>query len=66
MFERFSGQARNVVVLAQEEARELDHNYIGTEHLLLGLLTASDSLAGASLAALDYTREDVRAKIEVP
>ena len=64
MFERFSGQARNVVVLAQEEARELDHNYIGTEHLLLGLLAASDSLAGASLAALDYTREDVRAKIE--
>ena len=39
MFERFSGQARHVVVSAQEEARELDHNYIGTEHLLLGLLT---------------------------
>src|SRR5207344_2265928 len=64
MFERFSGQARNVVVLAQEEARELDHNYIGTEHLLLGLLAASDSLARASLAALGYTREEVRAKIE--
>ena len=44
MFERFSGQARHVVVSAQEEARELDHNYIGTEHLLLGLLVASDSV----------------------
>ena len=54
MFERFSGQARHVVVSAQEEARELDHNYIGTEHLLLGLLT-SDSLASASLNALGYT-----------
>jgi ATP-dependent Clp protease ATP-binding subunit ClpA len=64
MFERFSGQARQVVVSAQEEARELDHNYIGTEHLLLGLLVASDSLAGASLTALGYTRDDVRASVE--
>jgi ATP-dependent Clp protease ATP-binding subunit ClpA len=62
MFERFSGQARHVVVSAQEEARELDHNYIGTEHLLLGLLT-SDSLASASLNALGYTRDDVQAKL---
>jgi ATP-dependent Clp protease ATP-binding subunit ClpA len=62
MFERFSGQARHVVVSAQEEARELDHNYIGTEHLLLGLLT-SDSLASASLNALGYTRNDVQAKV---
>jgi ATP-dependent Clp protease ATP-binding subunit ClpA len=62
MFERFSGQARHVVVSAQEEARELDHNYIGTEHLLLGLLT-SDSLASASLNALGYTRDDVQAKV---
>ena len=62
MFERFSGQARHVVVSAQEEARELDHNYIGTEHLLLGLLT-SDSLASASLTALGYTRDDVQAKL---
>ena len=62
MFERFSGQARHVVVSAQEEARELDHNYIGTEHLLLGLLT-SDSLASASLNALGYTRADVQAKV---
>jgi ATP-dependent Clp protease ATP-binding subunit ClpA len=62
MFERFSGQARHVVVSAQEEARELDHNYIGTEHLLLGLLT-SDSLASASLNALGYTRDDVQAEL---
>ena len=62
MFERFSGQARHVVVSAQEEARELDHNYIGTEHLLLGLLT-SDSLASVSLTALGYTRDDVQAKL---
>ena len=63
MFERFSGPARHVVVSAQEEARELDHNYIGTEHLLLGLLAASDSLASASLTALGYTRDDVQAKL---
>ena len=60
MFERFSGQARQVVVLAQEEARELDHNYIGTEHLLLGLLAPSESLASASLNALGYTHDGVR------
>jgi ATP-dependent Clp protease ATP-binding subunit ClpA len=64
MFERFSGQARQVVVSAQEEARELDHNYIGTEHLLLGLLVTPDSLAGASLTALGYARDDVRASVE--
>jgi ATP-dependent Clp protease ATP-binding subunit ClpC len=64
MFERFSGQARNVVVLAQEEARELDHNYIGTEHLLLGLLATPDSLASASLTALGYTHDNVQANVE--
>ena len=64
MFERFSGLARHVVVSAQEEARELDHNYIGTEHLLLGLLVTSDSLAGASLTALGYTRDGARASLE--
>ena len=64
MFERFSGQARHVVVGAQEEARELDHNYIGTEHLLLGLLATSDSLASASLAALGYTHHNVREALE--
>jgi ATP-dependent Clp protease ATP-binding subunit ClpA len=64
MFERFSGQARHVVVSAQEEARELDHNYIGTEHLLLGLLATSDSLASASLTALGYTHDNVRDALE--
>jgi ATP-dependent Clp protease ATP-binding subunit ClpC len=64
MFERFSGQARQVVVSAQEEARALDHNYIGTEHLLLGLLAISDSLASASLTALGYTHDDVQAAVE--
>jgi ATP-dependent Clp protease ATP-binding subunit ClpA len=64
MFERFSGQARHVVVSAQEEARELYHNYIGTEHLLLGLLVTSDSLASASLSALGYTRDGARASVE--
>jgi ATP-dependent Clp protease ATP-binding subunit ClpA len=64
MFERFSGQARQVVVAAQEEARELDHNYIGTEHLLLGLLVTSEGLAYASLTALDYTHDGVQAKVE--
>jgi ATP-dependent Clp protease ATP-binding subunit ClpC len=64
MFERFSGQARHVVVSAQEEARDLDHNYIGTEHLLLGLLATSDSLASASLIALGYTHDNVRDAVE--
>jgi ATP-dependent Clp protease ATP-binding subunit ClpA len=64
MFERFSGQARQVVVSAQEEARELDHNYIGTEHLLLGLLATSDPLASGSLNALGYTHDNVQAKVE--
>ena len=64
MFERFSGQARHVVVSAQEEARKLDHNFLGTEHLLLGLLATSDSVASASLNALGYNRDDVRATVE--
>jgi ATP-dependent Clp protease ATP-binding subunit ClpC len=64
MFERFSGHARQVVVSAQEEARALDHNYIGTEHILLGLLVASDSLASASLNALGYTHDNVREAVE--
>jgi ATP-dependent Clp protease ATP-binding subunit ClpC len=64
MFERFSGQARQVMVSAQDEARELDHNYIGTEHLLLGLLAAPDSLASSSLTALGYTHDEVQASVE--
>ena len=64
MFERFTDRARRVVVLAQEEARELGHNYIGTEHLLLGLLREDDGVAARALAAmgigLDVVRLEVR------
>ena len=60
MFERFTEQARQVVVLAQEEARSLGHNYIGTEHLLLGLLREEKGLAARALQSLDITAEGVR------
>ncbi|MFC7277224.1 Clp protease N-terminal domain-containing protein [Paractinoplanes rhizophilus] len=59
MFEKFTSQARQVVVLAQEEARLLQHNYIGTEHLLLGLLDQGDVAAAAGLSA-----DQVRARVE--
>jgi hypothetical protein len=55
MFERFTNQSRRVVVLAQEEARKLDHNYIGTEHLLLGLLHEGRGSAARALEAMDVT-----------
>ncbi len=55
MFERFTNQSRRVVVLAQEEARMLDHNYIGTEHLLLGLLHEGRGSAARALEAMDVT-----------
>src|SRR6185437_13573382 len=65
MFERFTSRARHVVVLAQEEARRLRHNYIGTEHLLLGLLGEPDGVAGRVLAgfgmSLEATRREVTA-----
>jgi ATP-dependent Clp protease ATP-binding subunit ClpA len=65
MFERFTNRARHVVVLAQEEARKLQHNYIGTEHVLLGLLGEPEGFAGQVLTSfgltLDGTREEVRA-----
>jgi ATP-dependent Clp protease ATP-binding subunit ClpC len=64
MFERFTDRARRVVVLAQEEARLLDHEYIGTEHLLLGLLSERDGVAAQALAALDITLEAARAQVE--
>jgi len=63
MFERFTERARQVVVLAQEEARDLKHNYIGTEHLLLGLLREGDGVAARVLSALDVSLEDVRGEI---
>jgi ATP-dependent Clp protease ATP-binding subunit ClpC len=64
MFERFSERARHVVVLAQEEARLLRHDYIGTEHLLLGLLREEEGIAARVLEGLHVTVEDVRAQIE--
>jgi ATP-dependent Clp protease ATP-binding subunit ClpC len=63
MFERFSDEARQVVVLAQEEARVLKHNYLGTEHLLLGLLRVEEGIAGRTLASLDVTVEKVRREV---
>jgi len=63
VFERFSEGARQVVVLAQDEARTLAHNYIGTEHILLGLLRENEGLAARVLASLDVTIEEVRAQI---
>jgi ATP-dependent Clp protease ATP-binding subunit ClpA len=69
MFERFTNRARHVVVLAQEEARELQHNYIGTEHILLGLVAESGGLASQALArfgmTLDGTRDEVKAMIGI-
>ena len=55
MFERFTDRARRVVVLAQEEARLLNHNYIGTEHILLGLLREGKGLAAEALTSLGLT-----------
>ncbi|MHB8694297.1 MAG: UvrB/UvrC motif-containing protein [Solirubrobacteraceae bacterium] len=63
MFERFTERARQVVVLAQEEARTLKHNYIGTEHILLGLLREEKGLAARVLESLDITVERVRAQV---
>jgi hypothetical protein len=64
MFERFTDRARRVVVLAQEEARHLDHNYIGTEHILLGLIHEREGVAARALTALDISLESVRAQVE--
>jgi ATP-dependent Clp protease ATP-binding subunit ClpC len=63
MFERFTTAARHVVVLAQEEARELDHNYIGTEHLLLGLLSETEGIAARALAETNLSIEMTRSRI---
>src|SRR5271169_5795890 len=64
MFERFTDRARRVVVLAQEEARRLDHNYIGTEHLLLGLIRESEGVAAKALEALGISLDVVRQQVE--
>ena len=63
MFERFTERARQVVVLAQDEARALKHNYIGTEHILLGLQREEEGLAARVLESLDITVEEVRAQV---
>jgi hypothetical protein len=63
MFERFTDRARHVIVLGQEEARALQHNYIGTEHILLGLLREEEGLAARVLESLGITVERVRAQV---
>ena len=63
MFQRFTERARHAVVLAQDEARSLRHNYIGTEHLLLGLLREQDGAAFRILQSLDVGLADVRTEI---
>jgi ATP-dependent Clp protease ATP-binding subunit ClpC len=63
MFERFTERARQVVVLAQDEARTLKHNSIGTEHLLLGLLREGEGAAVDALHSLDITVEEVRGQV---
>jgi ATP-dependent Clp protease ATP-binding subunit ClpA len=64
MFERFTDRARRVVVLAQDEARMLNHNSIGTEHLLLGLIREGEGVAALALDALGISLEDARRDIE--
>jgi ATP-dependent Clp protease ATP-binding subunit ClpC len=64
MFERFTDRARRVVVLAQEEARMLNHNYIGTEHILLGLIHEGEGVAAKALESLGIALEGVRAQVE--
>ena len=63
MFERFTNRARHAVVLAQEEARRLQHNYIGTEHILLGLLGEPEGYAARVLAGFGITREGAREEV---
>jgi len=64
MFERFTDRARRVVVLAQEEARMLNHNYIGTEHILLGLIHEGEGVAAKALEQLNISLDAVRSQVE--
>lgn len=64
MFERFTDRARHVVVFAQEEARRLNHNHIGTEHILVALSIESEGIAGRTLDALGVSVEQIREQIE--
>lgn len=63
MFERFTERSRRVIVLGQEEARKLNHNYIGTEHLLLGLVHDGQGVSAEALASLGIELEGVRAQV---
>jgi ATP-dependent Clp protease ATP-binding subunit ClpA len=64
MFERFTERARRVVVLAQEEARMLNHDYIGTEHLLLGLVHEGEGIAAQALVSMGLSLEGIRGRVE--
>ena len=64
MFERFTDRARRVVVLAQEEARMLSHNYVGTEHILLALIREGGGVAAQALESLGITEETARQQVE--
>ena len=64
MFERFTDRARRVVVLAQEEARMLNHNYIGTEHLLLGLIHEGEGVAAKALESMGITLSAAREQVQ--
>jgi Clp amino terminal domain, pathogenicity island component len=64
MFERFTERARKVMVLAQDEARHFNHNYIGTEHILLGLVSEGSGVAAQALSSLGITLEAVRSQVE--
>ncbi|WP_115685846.1 AAA family ATPase [Corynebacterium senegalense] len=64
MFERFTDRARRVIVLAQEEARALNHNYMGTEHILLGLIKEGEGVAAKALESMGINLDDVRREVE--
>ena len=64
MFERFTDRARRVVVLAQEEARALNHNYIGTEHILLGLIQEGEGVAAKALESMGISLDAVRTEVK--
>ena len=66
MFERFTDRARRVLVLAQEEARLLNHNFIGTEHILLGLIHEGEGVAAKALESLGISLEAVRERLRRP